>query len=393
MLTRFFKLLIALAVLAALLYVVSSNRDPVTLNIYGDWALKDYSLGVMSIVLFSAGILAASLGGLVLATPGYFKQRSLMAKLKNAEAFHARVAEARAASAARQWARARSLWEQLLKKDPTDAIAAIELSKVLEQLGEHRHALKELTLAKAKSPKNIEVLVRCAEVNLSLENKTAALDNLSQVLALETNRFAAEWAMQLCEETENFEDALEYLEILESLGSVPVEISQRVRLAHLLDNSKSQTVEEKRATLKKFVRKFPKSTGAIRELAKLETEEGNFNESCKLLLQSFKLTPSVDTLDVLVQTCQHFGKLEEAAQYLAQAEQSTELSAPSHLVLAKHFLNLKKPERANASLAKAREKLGSENETWSKQLTILESLSALSAGNTDSAKTALSSAV
>lgn len=393
MLTRFFKLLVALAVLAALLYIVSSNRDPVTLKIYGSWILKDYSLGVMSIILFSAGILTASLGGLVLATPSYFKQRSLMAKLKNAETFHARVSEARAASAARQWARARSLWEQLLKKDPTDAIAAIELSKVLEQLGEPRLALKELTLAKAKSPKNIEVLVRCAEVNLTLDNKTAALDNLSQVLTLETNRFAAEWAMQLSEENENFDDALEYLEILESLGSVPVEISQRVRLGHLLSTSKSQTVEERRGALKKFIKKFPKSTAALRELAGLEADEGNFSESCKLLLQSFKLTQSVDTLDVLVQTCNHFGKFEEAAQYLTQAEQSAELSAPSYLALAKHFLNLKKPERANASLAKAREKLGSENESWSKQLTILESLSALSTGNTDSAKTVLSSAV
>ena len=75
-----------------------------------------------------------------------------------------------------------------------DIIARVELSRSLEGQGQAREALRVLEEARASDPKNVEVLFRAAELNQSLNNKTAAIDNLALVLCQHPNRRAAQSA-------------------------------------------------------------------------------------------------------------------------------------------------------------------------------------------------------
>ena len=73
--------------------------------------------------------------------------------------------------------------------------------------------------ARLADPKNIEVLFRAAELNSRLKNKTAAIDNLALILAQFPSRQAAGLARALSEELGRYDDALEYQEQLEAMGS------------------------------------------------------------------------------------------------------------------------------------------------------------------------------
>jgi tetratricopeptide (TPR) repeat protein len=400
MLLRFIRLVLALSVLAALLHIISQNQATVTLSLLDSWKLENYSLGTLVIVVFCAGVVCSSIAGVLRGAPETFASWKLRRELKKSHDFYKKISDARQATATRQWEKARLLWSDLTRLDPTDYMAAIELSRAVEALGDYRQALKDLTAIKSVHPDNIEVLLRCAELHEKLENKSGALDNLSHILSLETTPYVANEATRLCLANGNHADAQEYCSMIESSSySTEAEtLGAKVGLLQLKSTSLTTPVDEQITIGRRLIKRFPLAHETYEHVSQLLVEAGKPNEAFKLLGTGIRQTRDESLLRKLSIIARISGDYKDAfavVHQLAKESLGVEVITRLHLLSARMAIETEQFEEATKTLLSARALLeqndGQYLQSHREELAFLEGLLELEQGRIDGARAALRS--
>ena len=310
--------------------------------------------GAILIVVFSLGVICTAFVGLFFGLKAYFRERRLRGQEKRREEFYLSILKARSFLKAGEWGRARAEWERLVRKDPGNIIARVELSRSLEGAGEIREALKTLDAARTVDSQNVEVLFRAAELNTQLGNKTAAIDNLALILYNHPNQKAAREARNLSEDLGRIEDALEYHAQLEQLGAVDIdnkEVTARLNFKKLCKDHTDDTQGFEKA-LKTFAKKHSHYVPALHELSKIATEAGRVDEAAELLVKAAKLSGNhADWLEASKLWINN-GMPDRAlaAARIATKETSGMARLNAELDLVKLFLSLNMLEDAKTSL-------------------------------------------
>lgn len=285
MVTYILRLLTIFLIVAFAAGIILLNSAEVTLRLLPGTSFSAMG-GVVFLVVFGAGICLAACFWIVFGIRSYFRERALKQKELNSHRFYQAMLEARGLAAAGEFARAQDKWERLIKRDPTDVIARIELSRSLQESGKVEAALRALDDARAKVPENIEVLFRASELNLQLGNLTAAVDNLALVLYHEPNAKAARLARDLSEKLGRIGDGIEYHRQLANLGAAdpkdPAEI--RLDLKRILSDGDG----DREAELRKFVKRNPEFDAGLGELAQVELAKGDVDAATELYLRAGK---------------------------------------------------------------------------------------------------------
>lgn len=293
MISRLNKLIVLLTVVAICLYVVVLNREPATLRLAYDTPMQA-SVGIIVIITFILGFMFATLFGVFFGAKSYLRERKLAQRDKERQALYDGMIKARSAFAAGDLSRSQALWEQNIRREPKDIASKIELSKVLEAGGNNIEALKVIDQARSVDSSNVELLFRAAELNISLGNKTAAIDNLALSLSQSPSRKAALLARDLSEQLGRIEDAIEYHIQAERLGLDEIEADRgatRLELKRLLKENADQptALSEK---LRSFVKKHSDSLEALQALAKCELSAGDSESAAHYLVKAAKLDSS-----------------------------------------------------------------------------------------------------
>ncbi|MCB0311052.1 MAG: tetratricopeptide repeat protein [Bdellovibrionales bacterium] len=289
MISRINKFLVIGIVVALAIYIVIMNSATITLSLTPSLRFTANG-GVIYISLFAAGVFFTGIVALFFGIKGYFREKRLIHQDKVRKDFYHGMLLARSHLAAHDFSKARETWERLIKKDPTNILARVELSRSLEKAGEIREAIKVLDAARATDSQNIEVLFRAAELNIALGNKTVAIDNLALILYHYPNSRAVKLARDLSEELERFDDALEYQDRLENLLGDPSALKRdraRIEFKRIIQNTQNNTSELEN-NLRAFVKKNPDFPPALQRLSSLEAESGKTEEAAKYLVRAAK---------------------------------------------------------------------------------------------------------
>lgn len=292
MVTKIRKLLVIFLIVALAAAVIVQNLDPISVQLTPSYKFSAVG-GLILLAVFACGMAFALIFWVLFGIKAYFRERSLQSRDKLRESFYTSFVAARSYQSTHEWGKARDCWEQLAKKDPSNIIARIELSRSLEGTGAIREALRIIDEARAVQPHNVEILFRAAELNQVLGNMTAAIDNLALILYNHPNKLAAGYARDLSEKLGRIEDALEYHKTFEALGK-PDEESKKIqtRLLYQKVVQEFEQTEELRAELRRFKRKHPEFVPALEHLAKLEAQAGNIHEAAQLLVDAAKFSES-----------------------------------------------------------------------------------------------------
>ncbi|RIL10508.1 MAG: hypothetical protein DCC75_04225 [Proteobacteria bacterium] len=293
MLSRFYRLIAAILVVGLALYMVTLNREAVSIALSPNYKISA-NAGVIFICVFVAGVLCTALVALYLGFKSYWREKGLHHRERQRLSFLQSMILARSALASGEWLRAKALWEGLLKLDPTDIIARVELSRSYELAGELLEALKVLEAARAKEPGNLEVLFQAAELNIKLGNKTAAIDNLALILYHQPVKKAALLARSLSEDLGRIDDALEYQARYESLATgSETEQSQRsatrLRFKKVLQEF-SLDDQKLLDNVRDFCRRNAECLESWEKLAALERERGDYEAAGTAYVRAAKLS-------------------------------------------------------------------------------------------------------
>jgi hypothetical protein len=355
MISRINRLLVAFVIIALSLYIVILNRESITIRLAPSTDITT-SAGVIFIALFCLGILCTALVATFFGFRSYLRERRLISKDKNRESFYQSVLKARSALASGEWGKAEALWQQILRRDPGNLIARIELSRSLENSGNPEEALRLLDAARAAAPDNLEVLFRAAELNLALGNKTAAVDNLALILYQQPILRAAKLARDLSEDLGRIDDAIEYHGKLERLS--PAEADNDSVLGRLnfkklqkdLVNSEPAAAAE---ALKAFCKKNPAVAEAFEALSVAEKASGNSEAAAQALVKAAKLSKRLDLWHHAMELWISGGMPERA---LATARSATKeaqglFRLEAELTLIRTYLELNMFEDARTALS------------------------------------------
>jgi tetratricopeptide (TPR) repeat protein len=293
---RLFLRFLALGLIVCLvLYVVVLNREPATLRLGEAWQISAAS-GFIYIGVFAVGVLLSLLVGVLFGALMYWRERRLIALEKRRQSFEQMILKARSYLASDEWQKARDLWQQILRKDPDNIVARVELSRSFQGSGDLQESLRVLDLTRATFKENGEVLFRAVELNLALGNQTAALDNLGLLLRAQPNHKAAAMARDIALRLGKLDDAFEYQQQVESLGFSGEDYSAiRADLAFRrgvqdAGGDNGRLVE----FLVSFTKKHPQHSGASEKLASLWLEEGRVENAADLLAKSAKTSQGVE---------------------------------------------------------------------------------------------------
>ena len=298
MIRRFNRLIFIVVVVAVALYIAFLNQEMIAVRPLPGSPIVTHT-GIIIIFSFAIGMLLVALVALWFGLQSYLRERSVMIKEKARQSFYENIIRARSFSASEEWRKAQTAWEEAIRKDPTHIIARVELSKTMQFLNGNSsadllEALRVLDAARAQDPKNTEVLFRAAEINIALNNKTAALDNLALIIYEHPIKRALIMARDISEELKRYQDALEYHKKLDAIGEDDDEALARIRfkqLVHENQTDRSKLHEE----LKTFIKRNSSHAEALQHLGELELEAGRKDEAAQLLIRSAKITGSKKT--------------------------------------------------------------------------------------------------
>ncbi|MFM1848143.1 MAG: hypothetical protein RL417_1617 [Pseudomonadota bacterium] len=289
MISRINRIVIVFIIVAIALAVVMLNRETTTVYL-GRTLNVTANTGVILIGTFALGIICAGLVSIYFGFKSYLRERALRVKDRQRTAFYESMMKARGFLSTGEFQRARAEWEKLASKDPANVVARVELSRSLEGMGDPREALRVLDSIRASDPNNIEVLFRAAELNIALNNRTAAVDNLALITAQRPNKKALALARDLSEELGRIEDALEYQAKLEGLSPGDEghrEALYRLEFKKIVRDGATDQIKL-REDLKGFVKRRPGFVPALEKLAAIEEALGNHEEAAQLLVKAGK---------------------------------------------------------------------------------------------------------
>lgn len=394
MLSRISRLAIFLIVLTAVLYIVLLNRDPITVHLAGENTFTAMG-GVVLIVTFGLGILTASLVGVFFGVRSYLREQRLHAKERKRKALLEGLRLARSHVASREWNKARAEYEQLIRRHPHDSIARVELSQVIEQQGDPREALRLVDAARVETPHDVEVLLRAAELNVALNNKTAAVDNLALVLASQPSKYAARMARDLSEELERFDDALEYQDRLDGLGYQGKESERyksRIRFKKLLKDTPDALQLQEALTV--FVKR-EHSSSALEKLADLCAAAGDKLGAAQHLARVARQDGAIEPLKRANALWLELNQPEQALATVRATSKETSgaTRVAVELELIRILITLRMLDEAKGALAKLPALLAECSVTLNPEVTAhiqsLQALAAVKLGDTNSADATL----
>lgn len=293
MLRLFNRFLIFILLLSLAAYVVVLNRDTATLRLGSTWEITS-AAGFIYIGVLLTGCLLTFLVALAFGAWMFFRERKLINLERRRQSFDKTILQARSYLASGEWLKARDLWQQIIRKDPDNIVARVELSRSFEGSGDLIEALRTLDMTRGALKENTEVLFRAAELNARLGNKTAALDNLGLILRQHPNRRAARMARDLAEELGKLQDALVYQTQVENFGGTDEDSSEvRARLNYqsLVRDAGTDTTRLNEA-LTVFVKKNPTFIPAVEHLGDIRRAAGNLDEAADLWIRSARASSS-----------------------------------------------------------------------------------------------------
>ncbi len=359
MLRQFNRFIILALLIGVTLYITLTNSERATLQL-GPALQITTNAGVLYLGIFAAGCIAASMIALFFGFKGYMRERRLIGMERTRQAFFELFVKARNLMAAHEWNAARNVWEQVLRKDPENIIAKVELATCLDTLGDSREALRVLDLLRAEKRSNAEILFKAAELNQKLGNDTAARDNIALVVSEFPSKRALERARDISEHMNRIDDAVEYQNEIERAGYTDgstAAVKTRLLLAQLVQQSPSDS--SLRESLQAFVKRHSGCIDALDRLAQLEMAQGCFEEAAELLVKAAKASGDeparwLKVVDLwLTKAPGDFVKRADRA--LAAARSATRSSTGSariraELVVAQTLLALHKYEDAHTAL-------------------------------------------
>lgn len=299
MISRFKTLLLAILVVSISLYIVLLNQERVTIYLDPSSPILAH-VGVVMIIAFTLGLFVMALVALGVGFKYYLRERSLLTKDRENKTFYQNMGKARSFQASGNWEKAKDIWEKAIKKDPTDVIARVELSKVIQSMSQAGDAdlldaLRVIDAARANDPKNVEVLYRAVELNLALNNKTAALDNLALITFHQPNKRVLELARNLSEDLNRLSDAIEYQKKLREIGGDTADwevVNSRLAFKEILVKHQSEPLGLK-DSLRTFLKKNGDYAPALEKLSELEQQSGKSDDAAQLLVRAAKCSGSV----------------------------------------------------------------------------------------------------
>jgi tetratricopeptide (TPR) repeat protein len=356
MLIRIRKLIVLFFVVAIAATVVALNLEPITVHYTPGRSFTAIG-GVVLLGVFAAGIALAATFWVFFGIKTYFRERSFLSKEKSHRVFYKGFLEARSLLASNEWLKAQDKWERIVKKDPTDIIARIELSRCLEGNGEYKEALRVLEAARLASPNNVEVLLRAAELNVRLKNATGAIDNLALALYNQPSRKAARMARDLSESLGRIEDALEYhrqLSEIEGVNPASDEAGMRLQFKKLLLENAGNDDDTSALynALKRFIKRYPEFGEAQYKMATLELRAGRLNEAASLLIKAAKASGEHNYWNEAMRLWLSQGSNEAALAAARAATRNTsgEDRITAELDLIRLYLALRMTDEAKAAL-------------------------------------------
>jgi tetratricopeptide (TPR) repeat protein len=359
MLKQFNRLLFLVIATTLILYVTLTNPETATIKL-GPSLKITADAGVIYVAIFAVGCLAASLVALFFGFKGFLRERRLRANERSRQLFFELFVKARGLMASREWAAARDIWEKILRHEPSNVIARVELATCLESLGDPYEALRILNQTRASISLSTEVLFRAAELNQRLGNNTAASDNLALIVRESPSRAALEMARDNAEAIGNIDGALEYQRQLEQIGFTDSALENRrvALLCKQLVNQAHPEVSGLGESLSAFSKRYPSYAPALDRLGEIYLSLGRFPEAAESLARAAKLNPSdiwrwekVVTLWLSQAPGDFLKRAERAISAARSCSQNTTgiKRLEAELLLARTFLDANRPEDAQKS--------------------------------------------
>jgi len=288
MLRQFNRFLVLAIIIAVTLYLTLLNSEQVSVRFGPSMQVTTYA-GVVYLSAFALGCLACSMVAMFFGFKGYLRERRLMAFERKRQSFFDLFVRARNYMAAHEWGQARGIWEQVLRRDPDNIIARVELSKCLVHLDDVKEALRVLDATRISNHRSIEVLFFAAELNHQLGNNTGAVDNLALIVAETPHRRALEMARDISASIGRVEDALEYQNELDRNGyDADRSVEHRTRLTFEKIISSAPEESALKEQLRGFTKRNPAFIPALDKSAQLELASGKFDEAAELLVKAAK---------------------------------------------------------------------------------------------------------
>jgi tetratricopeptide (TPR) repeat protein len=300
MISRFKTLLLGIFVVSIAIYIVLLNSAYVTIYLDPSSPIHAH-VGIIILVSFALGLISMSIVALGVGFRYYLRERNLLAQNRESKTFYQQMLKARSLQSTGELEKAREAWEKAVKKDPSEVIARVELAKVLKALSQKGLAnsldsLRVLDAARAIDSKNPEILINASDINLDLNNQTAALDNLALIAFQQPNQYILEKARDIAEKLGRIPDALEYQKkLIDLIGSDESEVQEvGIRLNYkllLAENEKDQHLLKD--ALKNFLKKHGDYAPALERLSNLEKKSGRIDEAAQLLAKAAKVSNEI----------------------------------------------------------------------------------------------------
>jgi tetratricopeptide (TPR) repeat protein len=284
--------ILTVVTLVILLVLQNSARVNFTL-LLPQWKIEGINAGVLVIIAFSAGFLGASFLAAAYSLRGLWRELGLIKKDKRREDFIQMLSTARQASAVGNWEEAQAGWERVLKRDPENMIAKLEVARALRKTNQSNKSLELIEELRRETKDNSEVLIAAMELNEEMENLTAALDNAILLIKQQPSAKVLRKARDLAERLGRFEQAIDYHKQIPQLDNEDKysDTLNKLELQMLLaDKAITNDLIKKRDALKNFLASHPESSQGCYELAQAEQELGQHEDAAQSFFKAGKLS-------------------------------------------------------------------------------------------------------
>lgn len=303
---RIIKLLFVLLIIGVVSYVFYLNPTPAEVK-FGPNSFWRMPMALILIVTFCVGALTTAVFaffvGIKLRLRSWRENRQVE-MVKNHVSL---ITMAREQLALGNLPAARTAFQKVIEKDPSDIPARVLLAKTYQREGKAKEALAVLENARIEQKSNIELLLAASDINSELGNETAAHDNAALVLKLAPkNRFALERLAKSAEKLSRFDEAISYQQQLIKASSSSEHAKREEDLAELkLQAAKAKHQEDHvqlQRTLEEIRHEHKHSPAVIDALAMNARALEDYDSASKLWLKLYQETTNVRCLAEIATT-------------------------------------------------------------------------------------------
>jgi tetratricopeptide (TPR) repeat protein len=361
-------LCLLILVVGTLGYVFWLNPDPVAITLSkGNTWEGPAALAIIGI--FFAGGLFMFLLMLFFVISQRLAYRKLKKSTELQRNHEKMIVEARGFRAAGDVAKARTIYRKVVNQNPNDVVTRILLAITYRDCEEYKEALQILDEARQTQKQNLELLFLAADLNESLDNATAAKDNLALALKSSPQSMPAlQGLVRLSRGLRRYDDALDFQD-------------QRIRLA---PSSEQRSLQEERADIElesakslagsnaaklteeiqKILKRHKEYPPALLALARIEAEAELRDSAAKRCIAAYKGSGDLAALRLLADMWIACNNPDRAIASVRNALISRPPTDPSayegQLFLASLLLTLGQIDEAEAEASKIAEELSCE---------------------------------